>query len=157
MIVGKPIWNIFYSNIIYRHKIIRIRFLVTNTGMPQDTSLKSVCVAMMTYITEKWSLTLGLIRKLKVTQKSNGKGTLGVSMRDWIKNSSSQIRLTDIDRKLLNISGSSHDGRWGHKILSHNRVLKNALVGSHIRWPNDLVNVKFYFTYQLERYAWQPS
>ncbi|CAH2244748.1 jg24430 [Pararge aegeria aegeria] len=41
---------------------------------------------VMTYGSETWSLTMGLIRRLRVTQRAMEKAMLGVSLRDRIRN-----------------------------------------------------------------------
>ncbi|CAH2227572.1 jg22369, partial [Pararge aegeria aegeria] len=40
----------------------------------------------MTYGSETWSLTMGLIRRLRVTQRAMERAMLGVSLRDRIRN-----------------------------------------------------------------------
>jgi heme oxygenase len=62
----------------------------------------------MTYGTETWPLTMGLIRRLNVTQRAMERAMLGVSLRDRIRNDEIRKRskVTDID--LVKVAGS----RW---------------------------------------------
>ncbi|CAH2269433.1 jg11741 [Pararge aegeria aegeria] len=60
-----------------------------------------------TYGSETWSLTVGLIRRLKVTQRAMEKAMLGVSLRDQIRNV--QIRrttVTDVAQRASSCSGN---------------------------------------------------
>ncbi|CAH2243723.1 jg8782 [Pararge aegeria aegeria] len=52
----------------------------------------------MTYGSETWSLTMGLIRRLRVTQRAIERAMLGVSLRDQIRNQEicRRTRVTDI-------------------------------------------------------------
>ncbi|CAH2239277.1 jg21904 [Pararge aegeria aegeria] len=53
---------------------------------------------VMTYGSETWSLTMGLIRRLRVTQRAMERSMLGVSLRDRIRNVEirRRTRVTDI-------------------------------------------------------------
>ncbi|CAH2234932.1 jg10416 [Pararge aegeria aegeria] len=53
----------------------------------------------MTYGSETRSLTMGLIKRLRVTQRAMDRATLGVSLRDRIRNVEvrRRTRVTDID------------------------------------------------------------
>ncbi|KAI8438863.1 hypothetical protein MSG28_011207 [Choristoneura fumiferana] len=46
---------------------------------------------VMTYGSETWALTMGLMRKLKVTQRAMERAMLGVSLRDRIRNDDIRI------------------------------------------------------------------
>jgi hypothetical protein len=52
----------------------------------------------MTYGTETWPLTMGLIRRLNVTQRAMERAMLGVSLRDRIRNDENRKRtkVTDV-------------------------------------------------------------
>jgi hypothetical protein len=54
----------------------------------------------MTYGTETWPLTMGLIRRLSVTQRAMERAMLGVSLRDRIKNDEirKRTKVADIAR-----------------------------------------------------------
>ncbi|CAH2241458.1 jg15655 [Pararge aegeria aegeria] len=80
----------------------------------------------MTYGTETWSLTLGLIRRLRVTQWAMERAMLGVSLRDQIRNEEirKRTRVTDIAQRVAKLKWqwAGHitrrtDGRWGLKVL----------------------------------------
>jgi hypothetical protein len=61
--------------------------------------LKTKCVLpVMTYGTETWPLTLGLIRRLNVIQRAIERAMLGVSLRDQIRNDEirKRTKVTDI-------------------------------------------------------------
>ncbi|CAH2268573.1 jg20068 [Pararge aegeria aegeria] len=60
---------------------------------------------------ETWSLTMGLIRMLRVTQRAMEGAMLGISLRDQIRNEATRrrTRFTDIARRT--------NGRWGLKVL----------------------------------------
>ncbi|CAH2245995.1 jg13359 [Pararge aegeria aegeria] len=52
-----------------------------------SSSVFEQCVLpMMTTGSETWSLTMGLIRRLRVTQQAMERAMLGVSLRDQIRN-----------------------------------------------------------------------
>ncbi|KAJ8736779.1 hypothetical protein PYW07_000050 [Mythimna separata] len=57
---------------------------------------------VMTYGSETWSLTIGLIRRLKVTQRAMERAMLGVSLRDHIRNEDIRkiTKVTVIARKI---------------------------------------------------------
>jgi hypothetical protein len=73
----------------------------------------------MTYRTETWPLTMGLIRRLNVTQE---RAMLEVSLRDRIRNDEirKRTKVTDIARRIADLKWqwAGHiamrtDGRWG--------------------------------------------
>ncbi|CAH2208686.1 jg25891 [Pararge aegeria aegeria] len=80
----------------------------------------------MTYGSETWSLTMDLIRKLRVTQRAMERTMLGVSLRDQIRNEEIRRRskVTDITQRVVKLKWqwAGHivrrtDGRWGPKVL----------------------------------------
>ncbi|CAH2228990.1 jg26095 [Pararge aegeria aegeria] len=75
----------------------------------------------MTYRTETWSLTMGLIKRLRVTQRAMERAILGESLRDQIRNEEirRRTRVTDIAQRgaKLKWQWAGHiarrtDGRW---------------------------------------------
>jgi hypothetical protein len=60
---------------------------------------------VMTYGTEMWPLTMGLIRRLKVTQRVMERAMLEVSLRDRIRNDEIRKRtnVTDIARRIADL------------------------------------------------------
>jgi hypothetical protein len=59
----------------------------------------------MTYGTETWSLTKGLIIRLKVNQRAMDRAMLGVSLRDHITNEviRSRTKVTDIALRIAKL------------------------------------------------------
>jgi hypothetical protein len=62
---------------------------------------------VMTYGTETWPLTMGLIRRLKVKQRAMERAMLGVSLRDRIRND--EIRKIT---KVTDIARQNEDLKW---------------------------------------------
>ncbi|CAH2267381.1 jg27564 [Pararge aegeria aegeria] len=60
---------------------------------------------MMTYGSETWSLTMGLIRRLRVTQRAMERAMLGVSLRNQIRNVEirRRTRVTDIAQRVAKL------------------------------------------------------
>ncbi|CAH2218440.1 jg4419 [Pararge aegeria aegeria] len=79
----------------------------------------------MTYGSETRSLAMGLIRRLRVTQRSMERAIeLGVSLRDQIRNEEirRRTRVTDIAQRVSKSQWVGHiarrtDGRWDSKVL----------------------------------------
>ncbi|CAH2236015.1 jg7307 [Pararge aegeria aegeria] len=80
----------------------------------------------MTYGSETWSLTMGLIRRLRVTHRVMERAMLGVSLHDRIRNVEirKRTRVTDIAQRVAKLKWqwAGHivrrkDGRWGPKAL----------------------------------------
>ncbi|CAH2209188.1 jg19105 [Pararge aegeria aegeria] len=80
----------------------------------------------MTYASETWSLTMGLVRRLRVTQRAMERAMLGVYLRDQIRNEEIRRRTSviDISQQIVKLKwhGAGHiarrtDGRWGPKVL----------------------------------------
>ncbi|CAH2242228.1 jg25161 [Pararge aegeria aegeria] len=80
----------------------------------------------MTYGTETWSLTMGLIRRLRVTQRAMERAMLRVSLRDQIRNEEIRRRtkVTEIAQGVAKLKWqwAAHIarrtvGRWGLKVL----------------------------------------
>ena len=59
----------------------------------------------MRYGAETWSLTMGFLRKLRVTQRAMDRAMLGVSLRDRIRNEeiSRGTKVTDIARRIAKL------------------------------------------------------
>ncbi|CAH2240428.1 jg13331, partial [Pararge aegeria aegeria] len=91
------------------------------------TKVFEQCVLpVMTYGSGTWSLTMGLIRRLRITQRAMERAMLGVSLRDQIRNEEirRRIRITDISQRVAKLKwkwaghiARSTDGRWGSKVL----------------------------------------
>ncbi|CAH2235766.1 jg7624 [Pararge aegeria aegeria] len=69
---------------------------------------------------------MGLVRKLRVTQRAMERAMLGVSLRDQIRNEEirRRTRITDMAQRVAKLKGqcAGHkarrtDGRWGLKVL----------------------------------------
>jgi hypothetical protein len=60
---------------------------------------------LMTYRTETWPLTMGLIRRLNVTQRAIERAMLGVSLRDGIRNDEirKRTKVPDIARRIADV------------------------------------------------------
>ena len=81
---------------------------------------------MISYGTETWSLTMGLLRRLRITQRAMERAMLGVSLRDRLRNEyiRKRTKVTDIALRICrlkwqwagHIAGRT-DGRWGGKVL----------------------------------------
>ncbi|CAH2217628.1 jg23289 [Pararge aegeria aegeria] len=74
---------------------------ISSSNIPQclKTRICEQCVLPeMTYGSETWSLTMGLIRRRRVTQQAMERAMLGVSLRDQIRNEEirRRTRVTDI-------------------------------------------------------------
>ncbi|CAH2231293.1 jg20612 [Pararge aegeria aegeria] len=70
------------------------------------TKVFEQCVLpVMTYGSETWSLTMGLIRRLRVTQRAMERAMLGVSLRDQIRNEEirRRTRVTDIAQRVAKL------------------------------------------------------
>ncbi|XP_045505544.1 uncharacterized protein LOC123701954 [Colias croceus] len=65
----------------------------------------------MTYGTETWPLTLGLVHKLSVAQRAMERAMLGVSLRDRIRNEEIRRRtgVTDIARRIKRFWNGGHE------------------------------------------------
>ncbi|PZC74016.1 hypothetical protein B5X24_HaOG208430 [Helicoverpa armigera] len=127
---------------------------VFSSDIPQylKTKVFNQCVLpVMTYGTETWSLTIGLISKLKVAQRAMERAMLGVSLRDRIRNEEIRRRtkVTDIAHRIskLKWQWAGHiarraDGRWGRKVLEWRpRTSKRSVGRPPTRWTDDLIKV----------------
>jgi hypothetical protein len=67
----------------------------------------------MTYGTETWPLTMGLVRRLNVTQSAMERTMLGVSIRDRIRNDEirKRTKVTDIARRIADFKWQGAGGR----------------------------------------------
>ncbi|CAH2235898.1 jg9884 [Pararge aegeria aegeria] len=66
----------------------------------------------MNYGSETWSLTMGLIRRLRITLRAMEKAMLGVSLRDQIRNEETcrRTRGTDIVQRVAKLQASHGRG-----------------------------------------------
>ena len=122
---------------------------------------------VMTYGTETWSLTMGLIRKLKVTQRAMERAMLGISLRDRIRNDEIRRRtkVVDIAQRIskLKWQWAGHiarrtDGRWGRKVLEWRPHIGKRSVGRPAtRWTDDLIQVagRRWMQAASNRYFWK--
>ncbi|CAH2239424.1 jg16849 [Pararge aegeria aegeria] len=102
---------------------------IFSSKIPQclKTKVFEQCVLrVMPYGSETWSLTMGLIRRLRITQRAMERAMLGVSLRDQIRNEEirRRTRVTDIAQRVAKLKWkwAGHiarrtDGRWGSKLL----------------------------------------
>jgi hypothetical protein len=124
--------------------------LVPYTAVPQ-VEFNSCLFPVMTYGTETWPLTMGLIRRLNVTQRAMERALLGVFIRDRIRNDEirKRTKVTDIAPRIavLKWQWAGHiarrtDGRWGGKVLEWRRRTGRRSVGRPpTRWTDDLMKV----------------
>jgi endonuclease/exonuclease/phosphatase family metal-dependent hydrolase len=127
---------------------------IFSSNIPQclKTRVFDQCVLpVMTYGTETWSLTMGLIRRLKVTQRAMERAMLGISLRDRIRNEAirSRTKVTDIALRIAKLKWqwAGHiarrtDGRWGGKVLEWRpRTGRRSVGRPPARWTDDLVKV----------------
>lgn len=127
---------------------------IFSSKIPQclKTRVFDQCVLpVMTYGAETWSLTMGLIRRLKVTQRAMERAMLGVSLRDRIRNEEIRRRtkVTDIARRIARLKWqwAGHiarrtDGRWGRRVLEWRiRTGRRSVGRPPTRWTDDLVKV----------------
>jgi exonuclease III len=131
----------------------KLRYIF-GSPIPQclKTKVFDQCVLpVMTYGTETWSLTVGLIKKLKVTQRAMERAMLGVTLRDRIRNEEIRRRtkVTDIGRRIAKLKWqwAGHiarrtDGRWGGKVLEWRpRAGRRSVGRPPTRWTDDLSKV----------------
>ncbi|PZC71609.1 hypothetical protein B5X24_HaOG212887 [Helicoverpa armigera] len=102
---------------------------IFSSDIPQclKTKVYNQCVLpVLTYGTETWPLTIGLISKLKVAQRAMERAIVGVSLGYRIGNKKirRQTKVTDIAHRIskLKWQWAGHiarraDGRWGRKVL----------------------------------------
>ena len=127
---------------------------IFSSNLPQclKTKVYDQCVLpVMTYGSETWSLTMGLIRRLKVTQRAMERAMLGVSLRDHIRNEEirKRTKVTDIARRIAKLKWqwAGHiarrtDGRWGRKVLEWRpRTGRRSVGRPPTRWTDDLARV----------------
>ncbi|KAI8431645.1 hypothetical protein MSG28_016124 [Choristoneura fumiferana] len=96
---------------------------------------------MMTYGSETWALTMGLMRKLKVTHRAMERSMLGVYLRDRNRNNDirSRTKVTDIWAKHI---ARRTNGRWGQKVLEWRpRTGRQAVGKPPTRWSDDPVKI----------------
>ncbi|KAI8440939.1 hypothetical protein MSG28_009236 [Choristoneura fumiferana] len=127
---------------------------VFSSNIPQclKTRVFDQCVLpVMTYGAETWSLTVGLLERLKVTQRAMERAMLGVSLRDRIRNTEIRRRtkVTDIAGKICKLKWqwAGHiarrtDNRWGRKVLEWRpRTGRRSVGRPPTRWTDDIVRV----------------
>lgn len=125
---------------------------VFTSEIPQclKTKVFEQCVLpVMTYGAETWSLTLGLLNRLGVTQRAMERAMLGVSLRDRIRNEEIRRRtkVTDIAYRVskLKWQWAGHiarrtDGRWSRRVLEWRpRTGKRSVGRPPARWTDDIV------------------
>ncbi|KAJ8706628.1 hypothetical protein PYW07_012706 [Mythimna separata] len=128
---------------------------IFSSNLPQclKTKVYDQCVLpVMTYGSETWSLTMGLIRRLKVTQRGMERAMLGVSLRDHMRNEDirKRTKVTDIARSIAKLKWqwAGHiarrtDGRWGRKVLEWRpRTGRRSVGRPPTRWTDDLARVR---------------
>jgi hypothetical protein len=96
-------------------------------------------------------LTIGLIRRLNVTQRAMERAMLGVSLRDRIRNDEirKRTKVADIARWIADLKWqwAGHiarrtDGCWGGKVLEWwPRTGRRSVGRPPTRWTDDLVKV----------------
>ena len=145
---------------------------VFSSDIPQclKTKVFNQCVLpVMSYGTETWSFTIGLISKLKVAQRAMERAMLGVSLRDRIRNEEIRRRtkVTDIAHRIskLKWQWAGHiarraDGRWGRKVLEWRpRTSKRSVGRPPTRWTDDLMKVagRRWMQVASNRYMWRSK
>lgn len=102
---------------------------VFSSPIPQSLKTKvfDQCVLpVMTYGAKTWTLTVGLVHKLKVTQRAMERAMLGVPLKDRIRNEViwQRTKVTDIAHLVskLKWQWAGHicrrtDDRWGKRVL----------------------------------------
>ncbi|CAH2232713.1 jg5337 [Pararge aegeria aegeria] len=102
----------------------------------------------MTYASKTWSLTMGLIRRLRVNQRAMERAMLGVSLRDQIRNEEIRRRTrgTAIAERIAKLKwqwvGHITDGRWGPKVLEWRpRTGKRRVGRPSTRWTEYIKRV----------------
>ncbi|CAH2236732.1 jg16972 [Pararge aegeria aegeria] len=125
----------------------------SGSKIPQclKTKVFEQCVLpVMTSGSGTWSLTMGLIRRLRITQRAMERAMLGVSLRDQIRNEEIRrsTRVTDIAQRVkLKWKWAGHiarrtDGRWGSKVLEWRpRTGKRSVGRPPTRWTDDIKRV----------------
>ncbi|CAH2217273.1 jg21882 [Pararge aegeria aegeria] len=106
---------------------------------------------MMTYGTETWPLTMGLIRRLRVAQRAMERAMLGVSLRDQIRSEEirRRTRVTNIAQRVAKLKWPCNGhiarrtgGRWGLKMLEwRTRIGKRSVGRPATRWTDDIRRV----------------
>lgn len=127
---------------------------IFSSKIPQclKTQVFDQCVLpVMTYGAETWSLTVGLLEKLRVTQRAMERAMLGVSLRDRIRNTEirQRTKVTDIARRICKLKWqwAGHiarrtDNRWGRKVLEWRpRTGRRSVGRPPTRWTDDIVKV----------------
>lgn len=124
---------------------------IMNSAIPQclKTKVFKACVLpVMTFGAETWTLTVGLVRKIKVAQRAMERCMLGVSLMDRVRNEEIRqgTKVTDIALKIskLKWQWAGHtcrrtDSRWSRRVLDWRpRTGKRSVGRSPARWTDDL-------------------
>lgn len=119
--------------------------------IPQSlkTRVFNQCVLpVMTYACETWPLTVGMIHKLKVTQRNMERSMLGISLRDRVRNETirQRTKVTDVGKRvaLLKWQWAGHvcrreDGRWSKRVLDWRpRTGRRSVGRPPARWSDDI-------------------
>ncbi|RVE54773.1 hypothetical protein evm_000540 [Chilo suppressalis] len=133
-------------------KVAQNTILYTSTAVPQDESLQFVRVASDDIRNRDVAAYMGLVRRLKVTQRAMERAMLRVSLRDRIRNEEirKRTKVTDIAHRIANLKWqwAGHiarrtDGRWGGKVLEWRpRTGKRSVGRPPTRWTDDLAHIK---------------
>lgn len=118
-------------------------------------------MSLIIYGSETWSLTVGLIRRIKVAQRAMERALFGDSLRDQIRNEEI-YRRTKIVHSLTYCEIETHchfneqsvptDGCWGRKILEWwPQTIKRSLDTPPTRCTNGLLKITGIFWDQAEQ------
>ncbi|KAI8425540.1 hypothetical protein MSG28_011366 [Choristoneura fumiferana] len=144
------VWLYKDKTILYMVKLtLRLSCAMNFLIYPHDTQeCKLQMESLMTYGSETWCFTLGLINRLRVAQRAMERAMLGVSLRDRIRNEEirRRTRVTDIAKRISSLKwqwagyiARRADGRWGRKVLEWRpRIGKRSVGRPPTRWTDDL-------------------
>ena len=124
---------------------------VFSSSVPQSLKTKvfNQCVLpVMSYGSETWCLTRGLLHRFRVTQRAMERAMLGVSLMDRIRNVEIRRRtkVTDIVQRICKLKWqwAGHicrrsDNRWGRRVLEWRpRTGRRSVGRPPARWTDDL-------------------
>jgi hypothetical protein len=116
--------------------------------VPNNHSVNSCVLPVMTYGAETWTHEARLVHKLKVAQRAMKRAMLGVSLRDRIRNQviRQTTKVTDKAHRInmLKWQWAGHisrrtDNCWGKRVLEWRPHLGKRSVGRpEARWSDDL-------------------
>jgi hypothetical protein len=138
---------------------------IFSAHLPQCLKTKvfhSCVLPVMTYGTETWPLTMGLIRRLNVTQRAMERAMLGVFLCVRIRNDEirKRTKVTDIARRIADLKWAGHigrrtDGRWGGKVLEWRpRTGRRSVGRPPTRWTDDRRTATIYAFEQISNVAY---